>query len=290
MELGVNYIDTAPSYANSEKVIGRALGNDGWDYYVSTKLGGRPENFNPRDVDHLRRSLERSMELLGQNHIDILMIHEPDRPGQYDWFDDWEQVGGPVCNFLSECKEEGIIDYTGVGGTTVYEMKHIIENGDFDVLLTAFNSSLLWRESLEVTVPAAKKLGMGVISGSPLQQGWLSRKYEKRVRDHPPPWLSPSRRDQLLRLYSFVEELDMPIAELALRFVISNSQVDTILMGARSEKEVEENVKSVERGPLPRGVLNELEEIYEMVPYRPCEEPMSNALTNTHYMGPGRLR
>ncbi len=289
LELGVNYFDTAPSYANSEEVIGRAMAEVDRPYIISTKLGGFPEPFDPRNKEQMRASLARSLRLLHRDQVDILMIHEPDRPGQYDWFDSWDPVTGPVCEFLVECKEEGLIRYTGLGGTTVHEMAHLVRHGDFDVVLTAFNSSLLWRESMEVTIPAAREEGMGIVSGSPLQQGWLSHRYEEQVRN-PPPWLSPARREQLTRLYSLLDEIDMPIAEVSLRFVLSNPQIDTVLMGARSVEEVEKNVAAAEAGHLSKRIRGELDELYAMVPCRPCEETMSCALANPRYRGPGRLR
>ncbi len=289
LELGVNYFDTAPTYANSEEVIGRALGDSDADYYLSTKLGGRPDPFDPRNKDHLRSSLEKSLEFLKRDYVDILMIHEPERPGQYDWFESWNPVSGPVCEFLEECKEEGLIRYSGLGGTTVHEMAYIVKHGEFDVVLTAFNSSLLWREAMYTTIPAAREKGMGVISGSPLQQGWLSRRYEDALRN-PPPWLSPARRNQLLRLYDLLDDTGMSIAEVALRFALSDPAIDTVLMGARSAEEVEKNVQAAEAGALPKHIRQELDEIYEMVPLRPCEEPMSCALASSKYRGPGRLR
>jgi aryl-alcohol dehydrogenase-like predicted oxidoreductase len=77
----------------------------------------------------------------------------------------------------------------------------------------------------------------------------------------------------------------MPLAELAIRFVVSNPHVDTILMGARSEWEVEANVASVEKGPLPADVLERLDEIAAMVPFRPFCEPFGFPWTR-EYKGP----
>jgi aryl-alcohol dehydrogenase-like predicted oxidoreductase len=78
LELGVNYIDTAPGYANSEEVIGAALEGVDAPFILSTKLGGRPQPFNPQDKACLRQSVEESLRLLKRDTIDILMIHEPD--------------------------------------------------------------------------------------------------------------------------------------------------------------------------------------------------------------------
>jgi aryl-alcohol dehydrogenase-like predicted oxidoreductase len=285
LDLSVNYVDTAPSYRDSEEVLGYALDGVRKPYILSTKLGGRPQPFDPRDKDALRRSVEESLRLLRRETIDILMIHEPDRPGQYDWFTDWENFHGPVCELLAELRSEGIVRFTGIGGTTAYTLPHIIATGEYDVVLTAFNYSLLWQEALTSVIPEAKKRGMGIVIGSPLQQGALARPYTEEV-ERGARWLSPPRREQFKRLYALVRELDIPLAELALRFVISNPDISTTLMGARSVAEVDQNVRSVEKGPLPQDVLAKIQEIAQMVPFRPFEEPFGLPFTRP-YKGPG---
>jgi aryl-alcohol dehydrogenase-like predicted oxidoreductase len=237
----------------------------------------------------LWRSLEESLRLLDRDCIDILFVHEPDRPGQYDWFEDWRPVRGEVCEVLAEARHRGLIRYTGLGGTTAYELAWLCRNGEFDVLLTAFNYSLLWREAEVTLIPAAKEKGMGIVAGSPLQQGWLARRFDRRVREDPPPWLSPPRREQFVRLYDLCESLQMPLPELALRFVLSNPDVDTVLTGARSREEMEQNICAAEAGPLPDDVLEELGRIAAMVPFRPRGEPSWPALGSEQYRGPGTL-
>ena len=81
LELGVNYVDTAPSYRDSEEVLGIALEGVPQPYLLATKLGGRPQPFNPQDKDILRRSVDESLRLLKRDYIDVLLVHEPDRPG-----------------------------------------------------------------------------------------------------------------------------------------------------------------------------------------------------------------
>lgn len=285
LELGVNYVDTAPGYRDSEEVLGEALEGVPQPYILSTKLGGRPQPFDAQDVDALRASVETSLRLLKRDQIDVLMIHEPDRPGQYDWYPDWERFHGPACELLDELKGEGIIRFTGLGGTTAYTLPHIIATGAYDVVLTAFNYSLLWQEATIAVLPEAVRQGMGIIIGSPLQQGALARPYTEEVEGGA-RWLSSPRRTQFLRLYALVCDLDMPLPELALRFVISNPDISTVLMGARSVEEVEQNVRSVGKGPLPDDVLGEIAAIAAMVPFRPFEEPFSLPF-NRPYKGPG---
>ncbi len=288
LELGVNYVDTAPGYRDSEQVLGMALEGVTHPYILSTKLGGRPQPFNAQDKDQLFRSVEESLRLLKRSQIDILMIHEPDRPGQYDWWTDWDTFSGPVLDVLDQLKEDGVIRYTGLGGTTAHTLPHIIRTGRFDVVLTAFNYSLLWREAEIDVLPAAKEQGMGIVIGSPLQQGALAGRYDEQVR-HGAPWLSSPRRAQYLALYALLDELGMSLAELGLRFVISNPDISCALMGARSKEEVEQNVAAVERGPLSPEILKRLDDIAAMVPFRPFEEPFGLPFGRP-YKGPGMAR
>ncbi|MBI2191108.1 MAG: aldo/keto reductase [Planctomycetes bacterium] len=286
LELGVNYVDTAPTYADSEEVLGYALEGASRPFYLSTKIGGRPSPFNPKDKDHLRRSVEESLRLLKRDSIDVLFIHEPDRPGQYDWWTDTDHFHGPVNDFLDELKAEKIIRFTGLGGTTAYEMAPILATGRYDVVLTAFNYSLLWREARTAVIPEAKRQNMGVIIGSPLQQGSLARRYDEDVL-RGARWLSPPRRAQFQTLYRYLDEIGIPLPELGLRRILSDPDVSLILMGARSVEEVEQNARAIEAGPLPGPVVERLDTIAAMVPFRPYEEPFGLPFGRA-YRGPGR--
>lgn len=273
LELGINYLDTAPGYGNSEEVLGKALAGMKQPIVLSTKIGGRPQPFLPRDKACLRASVEESLRLLGRDCIDILMIHEPDRPGQYDWWTDRVKVEGPVLELIAELKAEGKIRYAGLGGTTTTELAHLCRSGKFDVVLTAYNYSLLYREAALEVIPAAKAAGMGIIVGSPLQQGALSRRYDNELTSPGAFWVSKMRREQFQKLYAYCDETGMSLPELGIRFVLSNPDVHCVLMGAKSAAEVAQNVAAAAAGPLPEKVLNRLAEIAAMVPYRPFGEP-----------------
>lgn len=285
LDLGVNYIDTAPGYADSEEVLGKILDGVKIPFIISTKFGGRPQPFNPQDKKGLMASLQESLRLLKRETIDILIIHEPDRPGQYDWWTDYESAQGPVLEVLDDLKRQGIIRFTGLGGTTAYEIAPLINSNKFDVLLTAFNYSLLWREAEHEIIPTAVRNAYGIIIGSPLQQGALSQRFDAEVA-RKPTWLSKPRKEQYQALYKYIDEIGIPLTELALRFVISNQSISTTLMGARSPQEVEHNVAAVEKGPLPPEVLNCLDEIAAIVPFRPFEEPFGLPF-GRNYKGPG---
>lgn len=287
VKLGINYFDTAPAYANSEEVLGAILKDIHAPLIVSTKLGGRPQPFDPRNAAQLRQSAEESLRLLHREVIDVLFIHEPDRPLQYAWWTDPEAVVGPVLEVLDDLKRRGLIRFTGVGGTTVAEMSHLVRSGRFDVVLTAFNYSALFREADQEVIPSARERGMGIVLGSALQQGALGRRFDQAIRDKP-MWLSRARQEQFLAFYQFLDEVGMSIVELCLRFALSSANANTVLIGPKTAEQVAQSVAAAAKGPLSVDVLAGLDRIAAMVPYRPFEEPMILPLANPHsYHGPG---
>ena len=161
----------------------------------------------------------------------------------------------------------------------------MIKSGKFDVLLTAFNYSLLWREAAIDVIPAAKALGMGIVIGSPLQQGALARRYEEDVANA--KWLSRPRREQYQALYKLLDETGMNIAEMGIRFVISNPDISCVLMGSRSPEEVVANYGAVQKGALSADLLAKIDRIAAMVPFRPFQEPFGMPFGRP-YKGPGQ--
>ena len=288
IELGIRYVDTAPTYADSEQVLGKILKDIDAPLVLSTKLGGRPSPFDPRDKDGLMQSVETSLQVLHRDHIDILFVHEPDRPGQYDWWSDREALTGPVLEVLDDLKRQGVIAHTGLGGSTAYEMVPLVRTGLFDVLLTAFNYNILFREPAIELLPAAKEQDMAIVIGSPLQQGAFARRYDAEVRQGA-RWMSKPRREQFRALYGFLDQIDLSLPELAHRFVIGDPDVSCVLTGARSPAELEQNVAWVEKGPLPDEIARRLDEIAAMVPFRPFEEPFGLPMAGDR-KGPERAR
>ena len=273
-------------------MLGGVLAGERRPFLISTKLSGKAPDYRTRDKAFLRGEFERSLRNLRRDRVDILMIHEPDRPGQLDWWSDPEGVGGPVLELLDDLKREGLIRFTGLGGTTSHELARLVDTGKFDVVLSAYNYSLLWREAALEIFPAAKAHGVGIVLGSPLQQQALSRRYDEQI-EHGAPWLSRSRREQFKALYRFLDETGMDIAECGIRFVLSNPDVSCALVGAAAPEEVERNVASAAKGPLPADLIARLDGIAAMVPFRPFEEPAGLGwilASNGSHRGPGAAR
>lgn len=273
LDKGVNFLDTAPSYKNSEKVLGQVLRDYGGKMpMISTKIG-MPPPFNPQSKRDIFESVEKSMEEIGCDVIDLLYVHEPERKDQMAWFTDYNSYDGPVLEALDELKKKGLVKWTGVGGTTAYEMAKVIDTGVFDVVQTAFNYSLLWQEARYEIFPTAKKHNMGIICSAPLQQGSLAVRHDDLIANGA-PWISAPRKEQFKALYRLLDEIGMSIVELSLRFVLSNDDVDCVLVGAKNKQEISETFNCSEKGPLPADILKRIEEIYMMVPFRPTLEPI----------------
>ena len=285
IELGVNAIDTAPAYADSEHTVGQAIADIDAPLIITTKLGGRPQPFDPQDINGLRQSFEESLRLLGREQIDILMVHEPDRPGQYPWWTSYDPLDGPALELIDELKEAGKIRYSGLAGTTVTEMTALIESQRFDVVLTAFNYNVLFREAEESVISAAIDQQMGIVLGSVFGQGFLTKRAINEVRSKP-IWLSKSRQAQLLAYYDLLDQAGMPAFELCLRFALSNPAISTIPIGCKTLEHLEASVEAATKGPLPADMLARLDEISAMVPFRPYEEPMILPF-GKKYQGPG---
>ena len=287
VERGVNYLDTAPAYADSEEVVGRIIRDIRAPLVVSTKLGGRPQPFDPRNKAQLHESVRESLRLLGREVIDVLIVHEPDRPGQYAWWTDPENVFGPVLEVLDELKRSGIIRFSGLGGTTSTEMAHFVRSGKFDVVLTAFNYSTLFREATQEIFPAARERNMGVVIGSVLQQGALAVRYDEVV-NRKPVWLAKARQEQFRALYRLLDEVGISVAELSLRFALSNPDIHVILNGAKTEQQMDDSLNAIEKGPLSADLLKRVDAIAALCPNRPFEEPMVLPFDRPYdYYGPG---
>ncbi|MFX0055772.1 MAG: aldo/keto reductase [Promethearchaeota archaeon] len=130
-EYGVNHIDTAPMYGNSEKVIGPWLAEHRKDFFVATKSRRRSRQ---GALDDLKRSLER----LRIDYVDLWQMHALTNPAG------WEKVMGPggALEAFVEARDEGLVRYLGVtahGDTAPAMHKRSLDHFDFDAVLLPYN-------------------------------------------------------------------------------------------------------------------------------------------------------
>ena len=282
-DLGVDLIDTAPAYADSEETLGRALRDVPAEFVVCTKLGGRPQPFDPRDGAALRGSFEESRRLIGRD-VAVLYVHEPDRPLQYPWWTSYDPLAGPALDLLNDVKSSGEVRAVGVAGTTVTELGWLCRTGLFDVVLTAFNSNVLFREADRRLIPDAKAAGMGVVVASIFGQGGLGRMRRAEVEEGA-VWLSDDRAAQLLALYDLCDDAGLSLPELCVRHSV-HTHDGPVLIGPKTVDQLTRSVEWAAAGALPTDVAARLDEVAAMLPRRPYEEPMILPLGQP-YFGPG---
>jgi len=157
---GLYYWDTAASYGNdvisSEERIGKILKEHREKVFLSSKTGDR-------DADKAKESIERSLDRLQTDHIDLMHVHS------INSVEDAEQIGekGKVFEVLHQYRKEGIIRHIGFTGHSSAEgMKRAAELYDFDVMMMALNhqSSEGTEKFEENPAPFAREKGMGVVA------------------------------------------------------------------------------------------------------------------------------
>jgi len=235
LDAGLNLIDTAACYANSEELIGNAAPGRRGEYFLMTKCGhaaGLPlPEWTPALV---ARSIERSLRRLRTDYLDVVQLHSCDERTLRN--DD-------LIAALLRAREAGqtrFIGYSGDGPDAL----HATAMGVFDTLQISVN--LADQEALERILPEARARDMGVIAKRPLANAaWLMSRW--RVGSYERPY-----RDRLRRLdYGFLRG-DRPAAiATALRFTLSVPGVHTAIAGTTKPSRWEQNAELIADGTLP---------------------------------------
>jgi aryl-alcohol dehydrogenase-like predicted oxidoreductase len=206
-DLGINTLDTAPAYGNSEERLGQLLPHRN-DWVIVGKVGEIFENgkssFN-FSADYTRMSVERSLRRLGRDYIDMVLVHSHG--------DDMAIIENEaVCDTLQELKQEGKIGAVGMSTKTVEGGTWCVEN--MDVVMATYNP--VYTDELPVLERAAE-LNKGVLIKKGLQSGHAD------------------------------SSVGGGGVEAALRFVFAQPAVDSVVVGTINPKHLQQNVELVER-------------------------------------------
>ncbi|WP_242218887.1 aldo/keto reductase [Bacillus cereus group sp. BfR-BA-01380] len=277
--LGVNILDTAPLYGGGyvEYLIGDSV--DESDTKIINKVG-RFESLAYRKLGTkaytnefmIRSQFDFSLRLLNRNKVDLLLIHEA------DWSEWWKQGfdNSAVLNVLSDLKKEGLVDNIGISLRDPFLANELCSTGLFDAILFVHYYNVLWQESRDIFFDAAKKNNMGISIGTPFKQGLLTsndRDFVEKILINRPKDLTPSLIERLKKLHEISRNYEMPMPEIALRYLISDPDVDVVFAGPKNIEELEINVELANRGSLPNVLLDELENLKNI----PIEEGYSYA-------------
>jgi aryl-alcohol dehydrogenase-like predicted oxidoreductase len=272
IDLGMNYFDTAPYYGNgeSQQVLGRALKEISEPVFVATKVGHLPERSQHRDPNAILAQIHDNLRSLGRDHVDLLQVHEADWRG---WWTDDEPLGmpvgldesldyadAPVMQALRQARDQGLCRLIGITGNTSDHLTHVLEHVEVDAVLEAYNYNLLCRGALKHTIPVARRQGIACIIAGPLYNGRLAAVHREWIHD-PPGWMSPSLCEPYEQLCDLQEESGIPMPELAIRYLIGDPGITTLLTASTTVAEVRQNVAAATAGPLPHEIQQRLSDI-----------------------------
>jgi len=268
-DAGVRLYDTAPlyGYGLSEHRMGEALRWEDRDGYVlSTKIGRhlRPTDrrridggifartlpFEPDydySYDGVKREVEDSLQRLGLESIDVLLIHDVDlwtHKSQAEVDRRFEEVMAGGYRAMVEMREQGLIKAIGAGVNEWQACQRFAEAGDFDCFLLAGRYTLLEQESLDSFLPMCVERGIGIILGGPYNTGILATgPVEGAYYNYAPA--PPAIVDKVARIEAVCRRHSVPLASAALQFPLGHPSVACLIPGARRPEEIALTVETL---------------------------------------------
>ena len=235
LDAGLNVIDTAECYEDSEELIGGAVAARRREFYLFTKCGhGRGWGRGDWRPAALLASIERSLKRLATDHLDLIQLHSCSR----------EELGkGDVIGALEQARERGLTRYIGYSGDGE-AARYAIECGRFDTLQTSV--SIADQEALDLTLPLARTRDVGIIAKRPLANAaW---RYARKPAE--PYYQTYWSRLRALD-YPFLRNAPEAGAATALRFTLAVAGVHTAIVGTTKPERWSQNAAHLEAGPLP---------------------------------------
>ena len=174
VELGCNFFDTAPNYAEgkSELILGEALKDfEREKIVINTKVGHVPGVENGFDPDVIQRTVENSLKKLQTDYLDSVILHNP--PLEY------LNQRSPQFKVLEKMKSEGLIRAYGVSLDYSHEVDKLVENTDSEIVEILFN---IFFQDARKSFDKLRERKYAVIVKVPLDSGWLTGKYNKNSR------------------------------------------------------------------------------------------------------------
>ncbi|HEY2778272.1 MAG TPA: aldo/keto reductase [Gaiellaceae bacterium] len=258
LELGLNFIDTAQLYGplTNESLVGQAVAGRRDDYVIATKFNRRMDDAVPGDMstvgpsdgsaDHVRSSIEGSLQRLGTDYVDLYYQHrvDPNIPIE-------ETVGA-----LAELVSEGKIRHIGLSEAAAETIRraHAVHP------ITAVQSEYsLWTRDPEGEVlPTCRELGIGFVAYSPLGRGFLAGRFtspdelEEGDFRRSGPRFTGDNLQANLRLADKVKEIaaekDVTPAQLAIAWLLAQGDDVVPIPGTKRRAYLEQNAAAVDVG------------------------------------------
>ena len=287
LDAGINLVDTANVYAagESEEIVGEAIRGRREDVFLATKCWGStgPGPFR-RGLSRkaVQQACEASLRRLGTDGSDLYFIHRPDPETR------WEET----LAALPDLVRQGTVRYLGastnhwetpgqkvLSAWELVETLWISERSGFERFVSLQPPYSILRRSVERDhFPATKRHGIGNLTWSPLEGGWLTGRYRRggeNPKDSPraAAWMGETgdsrfraRLDAVEALVPLAAARGVPLADLALAWVLRNRDVTSVIVGPRTEAQLEASLSVLESGLDARLSREELATIDRLVP------------------------
>lgn len=251
-DAGVNFFDTANSYAEgqSEILLGKALKGRRRDAVVATKffnpMGSGPNDSGMSRV-HIMQAIEDSLERLQMDYVDLYYIHHVDSQTPLE----------EMLRALDDLVHQGKVRYIACSNYQAWLLSEALWLSD-TANLSRFECyqpqySLVVRDIEQELIPLCQFKGLGVVVWSPLSGGFLSGKYkpgERMVQGtrSEEAWAYPQRSfaanadETLTTLLEVADDLGRSPAQVALRWVLEQPAITSVIVGARTTDQLQDNL------------------------------------------------
>ncbi len=236
----INFIDTAASYGDgeAERRIGIALQELGGvlEGVVLATKADRDLKTGDFSGDQMRRSVERSLRLMGVEKLQLVYLHDP----EHSTFAAITAPGGAL-EVLVRLKEEGLIDHLGVAGGPIDMSVAYVETGAFEVAIT-HNRYTLVNRSAEPLLQATAARGLALVNAAPYGSGMLAKGPDAYPR-YAYQQAAPELIDKVRKLAAICERHGVPLAAAALQFSIRDPRVHSTIVGMTRPERIDQTVE-----------------------------------------------
>lgn len=272
LDAGINYYDTAPlyGYGKAEVRLGRVLSATKKPFVISTKVGrvlnkletpkesAETHQFKDSDftrecvydwsADGIKRSIEESLERLGLDSVDIVLMH--------DCENHLAQAIGEAYPVLDDYRSQGIIKAVGMGLNLCAPSIKVMRETDLDCALIAGRYTLLDQEAQDELFPLALKKQVAMIIGGVYNSGVLANPVKGAAFNYEP--VSAALLDRALEIKAFLAARGVSLTAAAIQFPLRHPAVTTVLTGSRNTAELQANIADFDT-QIDESVWEELE-------------------------------
>lgn len=251
LDRGINFIDTATMYPDSEAFIGEHLASRRSDYILTSKVGHRMPGSNaaPFTPELVAFAVDRALSLMKTDHIDVMLLHSCD-------LDTLKK--GDALGALQTAKDAGKLKFIGYSGDNE-AAAYAASLAQVDVIETSINFAD--QRNIELALPVCVKNNVGVIAKRPIgnacwkpidaQPGFYKNYASEYTKRFAAMNLKPTE-------LGFLGDPNEIWPEIALRFTLSQPGISTAIVGTTNPDNALRNIAIAEKGPLPEAVVNAL--------------------------------